>query len=64
MFDKVPKILTRGHQLSHKGVAKIEERAAHAKYLILPTAYPFTKLVLVYSIVFSFISMKRNGHFS
>ena len=46
-YNKVPEILTRGHQVSHKRVAKIEERAAYAKYMILPTAYPFTKLVRV-----------------
>ena len=39
----------------------MEERAAYAKYLILPTAYPFTKLVRVYSMVFSFISKCRKG---
>ena len=58
VYDKVPEILTSGHQ---KRAAKIEERAAHAKYLILPTAYPFTKLVRVYSVVFSFISKCRKG---
>ena len=61
VYDTVPEILTRGHQVSQKRVAKMEERAAYAKYLILPTAYPFTKLVRVYSIVFSFISKCRKG---
>ena len=36
VYDRVPEILTRGLQVSQKRVAKIEERAAHAKYLILP----------------------------
>ena len=35
VYDKVPEIVTRGHQ---KRVAKIEKRAAYAKYLIMPTA--------------------------
>ena len=61
VYDRVPEILTRGHQVSQKRVARIEERAAYAKYLILPTAYPFTKLVRVYSMVFSFISKCRKG---
>ena len=39
--------------MSQKRVARIEERAAYAKYLILPTAYPFTKLVRVYAVVFT-----------
>ena len=39
----------------------MEERAANAKYLILPTAYPFTKLVRMYSIVLSLISKCRKG---
>ena len=61
VYDKVPEILTRGHQVSQKRVAKIEERAAYAKNLILPTAYPFTKLVRVYSIVLSFNSKCIKG---
>ena len=61
VYNKVPEILTRGHQVSQKRVARIEERVAYAKYLILPTAYPFTKLVRVYSMVFSFISKFRKG---
>ena len=47
--------------MSQKRVARIEERAAYTKYLILPTAYPFTKLVRIYAVVFSFISKCMRG---
>ena len=45
VYEKIPEILTRGNLISRKRVAKIEERDAYAKYLILLTAYPFTTLV-------------------
>ena len=61
VYDKVPEILTRGHQVSQKRVSKIEERAAQAEYLILPTAYTFPKLVRIHSMVFSFVSKCRRG---
>ena len=63
VYNKVPEILTCGHQVSQKRVAKIKERADYAKYMILPfhPSYPFAKLVRVYSIVFSFITKCRKG---
>ena len=54
IYDKIPEILTRGHEVSQKRVTKIEERAAKVEYLILPTAYTFPKLVRIHSMVFSF----------
>jgi hypothetical protein len=35
--DKIPEVLTCRHQVSQNRVARLEERAAYAKYLILPT---------------------------
>ena len=54
MFDKEPEILTRGHAVSERRVAKLEERANFSKYLILPTNFGFRKLVRIYSFIFSF----------
>jgi hypothetical protein len=61
VFEKVPEILTRGHVVSEKRVSMLEERAAHANYLLLPTTFSFPKVVRIYSIVFSFVSKCRRG---
>jgi hypothetical protein len=54
VYEKIPEVLTRGHVVSTKRVDLLEERAAHAKYLLLPTKFSFPKTVRVYSVVFSF----------
>ena len=51
VYDRVPEIMTHGHQLSQKRTNQIEERAPQANYLILPTAYTCPKLARVYSMV-------------
>ena len=61
VYEKIPEVLTRGHVVSTKKVDLMEERAAHAKYLLLPTKFSFPKTVRVYSVVFSFISKCRRG---
>ena len=62
IFEEVPEVLTRGHVVSTKRVDLLEKRAAHAKYLILPTKFSFPKTVRVYSVVFYFISKCRRGN--
>ena len=61
VFEKIPEVLTRGHVVTAKKVDMIEERAAHSKYLLLPTKFSFPKVVRIYSIMFSFISKCRQG---
>ena len=61
VYEKIPEILTRGHVVSTKRVDLMEERAAHSKYLLLPTKFSFPKVVRIYSIVFSFLSKCRRG---
>ena len=56
VFDKVPEVLTRGHIVNEKRVAKLEERAAFSNYLILPTKFGFRKLIRTYSYIFSFLN--------
>ena len=61
VYEKIPEVLTKGHVVSTKRVDLMEERAAHATYLLLPTKFSFPKTVRVYSVVFSFISKCRRG---
>lgn len=61
VYEKIPEVLTRGHVVTTKRVDLIEERAAHAKYLLLPTKFSLPKTVRVYSIVFSITSKCRRG---
>ena len=61
VYEKIPEVLTRGHVVSPKRVDLIQERAAHARYLIIPTKFSFQKVVRIYSIVFSFISKCKRG---
>ena len=61
VFDKVPEILTRGHIVGEKRVAKLEERARFSDYLILPTRFGFRKLVRIQSYVFSFIQKLKEA---
>ena len=61
VFDRVPEVLTRGHVLNEKRVAKLEQRANHSEYLILPTKFGFRKLVRIHSYVFSFIQKLKQA---
>ena len=57
MFDsQVPEILTRGHAVNEERVSLLEKRAQFSDYLVLPTKFPFVKVVRIYSIVMCFIS--------
>ena len=47
--------------MSEKRVSMLEERAAHANYLLLPTTFSFPKVVRICSFVFSFVSKCRRG---
>ena len=61
VFDKEPEVLTRGHLVNEKRVAKLEQRAAFSEYLILPTKFGFRKLVRVYSYILSFYNKLKQG---
>ena len=58
VFEKIPEVLTRGHVVTAKKVDMIEERAAHSRYLLLPTKFSFPKVVRIYSIMFSKFGFK------
>ena len=60
-FEKVPELLTRGHHVNEKRLGLLEERAEFSQYLVLPTKYPFPKVVRIMSIVVGFISKLRKG---
>ena len=51
VFERIPEILTIGHVVTAKRVNLLEERAAHAKYLILPTKFSFPKTVRLRSLI-------------
>ena len=36
IFEKVPELLTRGHVLNKERISKIEERAKHSDYVVVP----------------------------
>ena len=61
VYEKIPKVLTRGHVATTKRVDQMEERAAHAKYLLVPTKFSFPKTVRIYSIILSFVNKCRRG---
>ena len=61
LFDKVPDILTHGHQVSAVRVDKMTERATVADYLIQPTKHSFPTMVRIYSMVFSFVTKCRKN---
>ena len=56
VYEKVREVLTRAHVVSAQRVDLIEERAAHARYLLLPSKFSFPKTVRIYSIMTSFLS--------
>ena len=60
-FEKVPELLTRGHHVNEKRLGLLEERAEFSQYLVLPTKYPFPKVVRIMSIVVGFVSKLRKG---
>ena len=65
MFEKVPEILTRGHVVNERRLGLMEERANYSRYLILPTKFPFPRLVRILSYVMSFIcKARKNKKFS
>ena len=51
----------QGHVISQERVDKMEERAAVANYLILPTKYIFPALSMIHAMVFSFVTKYRKG---
>ena len=61
IYEKVPDLLTRGHQVCERRVELIEKRAEFSKYVILPTKYSFPKLVRIMSMVAGFVSKCRKG---
>ena len=60
-FEKIPELLTRGHHVNEKRLGLLEERAEYSQYLVLPTKYPFPKVVRIMSIVVGFVSKMRKG---
>ena len=60
-FEKVPELLTRGHQVSEKRLGLMEQRAEYSQYLVLPTKFSFPKVVRIMSIVIGFVSKLRKG---
>ena len=44
VYEKIPEVLTRGHVVTTKRVDLMEERAAHAKYLLLQQSFPSSRL--------------------
>ena len=60
-FEKVPELLTRGHQVSERRLNLMEERAEYSKYLILPTKFSFPRVVRLMSIVIGFVSRTRKA---
>ena len=60
-FEKVPELLTRGHQVSERRLNLMQERAEYSDYIILPTKFSFPRVVRVMSIVIGFVSKTRRA---
>ena len=62
VLERSPDILTQGH-LSHVAsptrVQRVEARASHTNYIILPTKYSFDKVVRITAIVIKFLQAFR-----
>ena len=59
VIERTPDILTQGHYcseaVSSKRVDLVSSRAKFSDYLILPTKYPFSKVVRILSLVMKFV---------
>ena len=61
IFEKVPELLTRGHVLNKERISKIEERAKHSDYVLLPTKYGFKMSFRIVMLVIKFLVKCRRG---
>ena len=61
IFEKVPEVLTRGHNLNLERISKIEERAQFSKYVLVPTKYGFKKSFRIVVIIIKFIVKCRKS---
>ena len=59
--SQIPEIITKGHAVNTGRVALIQQRAEFSKYPLLPTKYPFQKIVRIYTMVMAFVCKTRKN---
>ena len=61
VYDKIPEVLTRGHNLNQERISRLEVRAQFSQYVVLPTKFNFKVSFRVTMLVIKFVSLCRRG---